>query len=484
MGINHNKNHVDCLIVGYPGEEEYKTSFIKELNKYNILLPTDFVTMFHPRVLMEISILKNKLEENDFTTDHIVSTSKDMNKLNEIKARYVLIVFRYFQSIGQIINIIKNIRWRLVNTKIIVGGGFFCQAWSKLTPQEAKYFLHLIGADFYICKYECSLSIIQILKKENSISDLNEIPDIYYLLNGEYIKSQSTFQTNPALPKPIKYGKLRSLLQPIAAMRTSISCPYSCSFCAVKNRSDAFIKLPISIIKQDIEDIILAPQVSMINFTDETINLPKNEYHMFLQMLITMKHSLSWFSFVRVDQIDEETAILMKKSGCLAVMIGFESGSDILLNAMNKKTTTQKMEYAHRILKKHGIYTIAYFIVGFPGETNETVNLTLQYINTIKPDFYQVNVWSCEVNSDIWQERQRYDLILRGGIWAHKTMNIHQANAAVSYIQQQVKESIDIRGFDISFSLQMLNHGINIDTVRKLYESIWIERGRIHDNGK
>ncbi len=480
MGIKKNTpNCVDCLIIGYPGEGKYKAAFAQEAYKHDILLPTDFVTMFHPRVLMEISLLKNELEQNNFTTAHIVSILQDMDKLDEIKARYVLIVFRYFQSAGQIINIIKNIRRRMANTKIIVGGGFFCQAWSKLTPQETKYFLHLLGADFYICQYECSDSVIQILQKERSISCLNDIPNIYYLSNGEYIKSQSTSQANNIVPKPIKYGQLLSSLQPIAAMRTSISCPYFCSFCAVKNRDDTFIKLPLSIIQQDIEDIIQVPQVSMINFTDETINLPKNEFYLFLQMLISIKHSLSWFSFVRADQIDEETAILMKKSGCLAVMIGFESGSDIMLNAMNKQTTAEKMEHAHRILKKHGIYTIAYFIVGFPGETDETIELTLQFINNINPDFYQVNIWSCEVNSDIWLKRQHYDLILKGGVWSHKTMNMPKAYAAAAYIQKHVKRSIDIRGFDISFALQMLNHGIDINTVRKLYESIWIERERI-----
>ena len=479
MDIRHNGKYVDCLIIGYPGEEKYKTAFVQELERYDISLPINFVTMYHSRVLMEISLLKNELEGNNFTTTYIISTSMDMDKFDEVKARYTLIVFRYFQSIGQILDVIKNLRRRMVNTKIIVGGGFFCQAWSKLTPHEAKYFLHLIGADFYICQYECSQSVIQIIQKENSLSGLNDIPDIYYLSEGEYIKSRSTISASRVIPKPIKYGELLSSLQPIAAMRTSISCPYFCSFCAVKNRSDTFIKLPISIIQQDVKDIIQVPQVSMLNFIDETINLPQNEYHLFLQMLITMKQSITWFSFIRADQIDEETAILMKKSGCLAVMIGFESGSDILLHAMNKQTTAQKMEQAHRILKKHGIYTIAYFIIGFPGETVETIQLTLQYINNIKPDFYQVNVWSCDVNSDIWLERQHYDLILKGGEWAHKTMNIYQAIEAVTYIQKHVKESINIRGFDITFALQMLKHGIDINTIRKLYKSIRIERGRI-----
>lgn len=189
-------------------------------------------------------------------------------------------------------------------------------------------------------------------------------------------------------------------------------------------------------------------------------------------MLIDTGRPPFWFSFVRADQIDEETAVLMKKSGCRAVMIGFESGSDQLLSTMNKQTTVQKLLKAHQIIKQQNILTIAYFIIGFPGETRGTIEETFRFIQAIQPDFYQVNVWSCEVNSDIYLARQNYHLVLNGKNWSHDTMDTQQAHAAVTYIRRHVKGPAEIHSFDITFALQLLQHGVPLATVKKLYKTI------------
>ena len=76
------------------------------------------------------------------------------------------------------------------------------------------------------------------------------------------------------------------------------------------------------------------------------------------------------------------------------------------------------------------------------GETRGTIEETFRFIQAIQPDFYQVNVWSCEVNSDIYLARQNYHLVLNGKNWSHDTMDTQQAHAAVTYIQMCIRDRI------------------------------------------
>lgn len=467
------KQNVDCLILGYPGEDNKLLSFKQQLYHHGITTSLNFTTMFYPRVIMETSLLKNKLESNGFTTKHIVSIVNNWHIMNDFLPRFIVIAFRYFESSSQIVKTVKMVRQLLQGAQIIVGGGFFYQAFHKLSPFEASYYLKLLQADFYIDLFDCSDTVIQIMQQAEHPSHMQDIPFIYFRSGDDYIKSNQNNHYSPQRDaKAVNYGHFLHSLPSVAAMRTSVSCPYNCSFCAVKNKDDRFQKLPLSVIRQDVIDLMNTPQVSIINFTDETLNLPVNTFKTFLQMLIDTGRPPFWFSFVRADQIDEETAVLMKKSGCRAVMIGFESGSDQLLSTMNKQTTVQKLLKAHQIIKQQNILTIAYFIIGFPGETRGTIEETFRFIQAIQPDFYQVNVWSCEVNSDIYLARQNYHLVLNGKNWSHDTMDTQQAHAAVTYIRRHVKGPAEIHSFDITFALQLLQHGVPLATVKKLYKTI------------
>jgi anaerobic magnesium-protoporphyrin IX monomethyl ester cyclase len=93
-----------------------------------------------------------------------------------------------------------------------------------------------------------------------------------------------------------------------------------------------------------------------------------------------------------VDTIDRETALSMKKSGCVRVFFGLESGNDSVLTLMNKQTTTREARKAVLTMKAAGIQVGAFFIVGYPGETDDTILDTLHFASSLPLDYLSFSV--------------------------------------------------------------------------------------------
>jgi len=96
---------------------------------------------------------------------------------------------------------------------------------------------------------------------------------------------------------------------------------------------------------------------------------------------------MEWECLSRVDTIDTETAQKMKQAGCVRVFFGIESGNDAVLALMNKKTTVDKARKAVFTTKSAEIQVGAFFIVGYPGETDKTILDTLKFASSLPLDY-------------------------------------------------------------------------------------------------
>ena len=84
--------------------------------------------------------------------------------------------------------------------------------------------------------------------------------------------------------------------------------------------------------------------------------------------------------------VSKELLTEMKKAGCLAVWFGVEAGSKLVLDAMSKGLTMEKIKNSFKIARDCGLMTVASVILGFPEETPETARETIKFVNEIKPD--------------------------------------------------------------------------------------------------
>jgi anaerobic magnesium-protoporphyrin IX monomethyl ester cyclase len=96
---------------------------------------------------------------------------------------------------------------------------------------------------------------------------------------------------------------------------------------------------------------------------------------------------IGWECLSRVDTIDKEVAESMKKAGCVRVFFGIESGNDSILKIMNKQITTEQARRAVHTCKEAGIQVGAFFILGYPGETDRTILDTVDFASSLPLDY-------------------------------------------------------------------------------------------------
>jgi radical SAM superfamily enzyme len=135
-----------------------------------------------------------------------------------------------------------------------------------------------------------------------------------------------------------------------------------------------------------------------------------------------------------------ELGELMKRAGCFAVFFGVESGDDEVLKKMNKGYTSRVAYDGIQIAKKHGLATHASFIVGYPGETRETFENTLELIIKARPDTVNLGQFRVEHDTIVYGKKE-FQLEGIGMTWNHVTMDSQMADALVVEGNQRLLES-------------------------------------------
>lgn len=463
---------IDILIIGKAQmDETNKAKVEKYMTEFPVCQNSELTDNLTSRLTYDLIEFASYLSDK-FTVRFYKSFTENKKEINEVLhngVSYLALISPYFKTIKEYREIIQYAKQIYPGIKTIVGGGFFVSAFSKLLKKEQDIFLKYIGADIYINRYQCSCTVKSILEKQN-VQSLKT--DDYIIFNNE---SKINNDNENLLCHKIFWDKYMTELCSAAALKTTVSCPYQCAFCAVKQRTEKFACRPIELVLYDLSMLKQNAKVQIIQFIDETINLPISRYKAMLKQIINKNLQIPWYSFLRPDQIDDETAKLMKESGCVAALLGFESGNDEILTRMNKQTTTKILLKSHAILKKYGIHTVGFFIIGFPGETEKTIYDTVNFINQLDLSFYKLNLWECEIGTDIWKQNNKYQIELKNGIWQHCTMSLLQAQAYVSEMKSMIKTPDILDKLDFSYAIQLLNCGLSYNNIIQIYEQLKAE---------
>jgi radical SAM superfamily enzyme YgiQ (UPF0313 family) len=209
-------------------------------------------------------------------------------------------------------------------------------------------------------------------------------PDIVETLEGEYIEDLDS------LSFPIEYA--HEVLKdydkyPKSAFRdvfTSRGCHYNCFFCG--SRYVWGRKVRFRSVSNVVEEIKSLRKIGLkwIEFLDDTFGSDREYLHELCNSLIKERTGIFWSCGTRVNVIDKQTVILMRKAGCRSIDIGIESGNNEMLKKIRKGITVEEALAAADVITKHGIRLIANFIVGFPEETEQTMNDTFKAMKKIK----------------------------------------------------------------------------------------------------
>lgn len=210
---------------------------------------------------------------------------------------------------------------------------------------------------------------------------------------------------------------------PFATTLTSYACPFGCTFCimntfkfAQRDFDDLFLEL----------DQLKSLGVKEIFFLDQTLGVDKERFRLILNKMIEKDYGFGWFGFSRVDIIDEELLLLMKRAGCHTLWFGVESASDLTLASYKKGYGRKDIVKAFNLAKKTGIKTLATFILGLPEESRQMMEETISFARELDPDYASFNFAVPRLGTHLRQEAIDYGLV------SESAMSMDQSGQAIA----------------------------------------------------
>ena len=198
-------------------------------------------------------------------------------------------------------------------------------------------------------------------------------------------------------PSPANYRRLPSF-----EIMTSRGCPFSCAFCSKPIFGYKFrAHSPERVIKE-MKHLHDTYGIKDLEIFDDTFTLNKRRVEKICQMMIDQKVDITWNCMTRVDCITPELLKLMKKAGCYQVGYGIESGSEKILERMNKKITKEKVRKAVKWANDAGLDIRGFFMFAFPGETKETARETIEFAKSLDIDIAQFMVTTPYPGTKLW----------------------------------------------------------------------------------
>jgi len=170
---------------------------------------------------------------------------------------------------------------------------------------------------------------------------------------------------------------------------TSRGCPYRCIYCSKSVFGKQYRANSPTYVVDEIERLMDKFNVREVTFYDDVFTLDKKRVFAICEELERRRIRIPWTCETRVNLVNEELIEKMKKAGCYMIAYGVESGSQKILNNIKKDITLEQAIRAFELTHKIGVQTIAYFMIGSPGETPETIERTIKFANKLDPDFVQ-----------------------------------------------------------------------------------------------
>ena len=233
--------------------------------------------------------------------------------------------------------------------------------------------------------------------------DVNDYPGICINTSKGIISSPTVHHDSnilDTLPRPDRSFFPHDLYQlhwhnshqtPQASIMVTRGCPLTCDFCSKPVWGSVYRKLDLDNVFLEINDIINFGY-ERLWIADDSFTLDLSYLREFCQQKLSRGINIEWTCLSRTRGIDKETVDLMKEAGCVKVYLGLESGSDETLSLMGKTSTVQDGIDAVKVLTQAGISTAGFFIVGYPGESVDSIEKTFSLALSLPLEEISINV--------------------------------------------------------------------------------------------
>jgi radical SAM superfamily enzyme YgiQ (UPF0313 family) len=246
----------------------------------------------------------------------------------------------------------------------------------------------------YVLRGEPELTLRELIETCEEGGSLAGLQGLAYQRNGE-IKinpDRPLVQNLDELPIPLhnllplnKY-RIPMVKGPYAFVVTSRGCPAACRFCIkhVSYGDSVRVRSPESILRE--LWVLKELGVSNVNFYADLFTVDRDQVLGLCELILEEDLKIRWTCNSRVDFVDQELLQIMSESGCWMIAWGIESASEEILRRVKKGIDPEKAERALRWSRAAGIGNWGYFMIGLPGETEKTIQQTIDFSKRLPLD--------------------------------------------------------------------------------------------------
>jgi len=298
-------------------------------------------------------------------------------------------------NVLRLIQFVKN-QPSLKHTKIVLGG-------PEVRNHVKNFLIH--GADFIVLGEgeETMLELVQFLDGKTQMT-IESIEGISFLnTQGEVVqnKERAKLKELTDLPFPNRekvdlqlYFDVWKKKHGISAIsiNTMRGCPYSCKWCSRAVYGQSYRRRSAKNVADEIEWIQSNYDVDSVWFVDDVFTVSHKWLGEFKEELQSRKIKMPYECITRADRMNEEVILDLKASGCFRVWIGAESGSQKVIDLMDRRVDVNQVRSMIQVAQRHGIQAGTFIMVGYPGETEEDIFETIKHLKISNPDIFTITV--------------------------------------------------------------------------------------------
>ena len=358
--------------------------------------------------------------------------------------------------------------------KLVYGGASLYSLRNIIEPPDflGTFLKRLRGTiDWFILSENGELRLAELLAKLRCGDDLRGLENFAYFDDaGNLIRNEGCAEAIDINAEIVDWHLIdEEHLHPIAFAWTSRGCPFRCKFCNFfKIHEDTSFRSPESLRRELRTLVEVNPNVRHVIFTDDNFGIGAKRITELTQMLVDEAFPFTWCAFTRPDAINASTMPLIRDSGCETLCFGVETADEAMLKSVLKASTPTKYLNAVRTCSDAGLFPIGSFIIGMPGETQETVDKLIRFVDESGLKYILPFVYHHFADNDLYRESAQNGIEGMGPVWRHATMNsVEAADAYVRLFMSMRTAAVDQPDMWGTF-LALRGHGFDAATIHRI----------------
>jgi radical SAM superfamily enzyme YgiQ (UPF0313 family) len=258
------------------------------------------------------------------------------------------------------------------------------------------------GADFLVIGEgeETTFELYNAIRNNGNFHDINGIS---FIENEQIIQTEARtkFRELDELPLPNREAiSMQKYLETwknnhgksSMTISTQRGCPYTCKWCSTAVYGQSYRRRPANLVAQEMKMLKDTYNPDAIWFVDDVFTISHKWLTAFHEEVVKQNAQIPFECITRAERLNDEILQLLKEAGCFRIWIGAESGSQKIIDLMDRRVDVNHVKKMIQDTNALGIETGTFIMLGYPGETEEDIHNTVQYLKEANPTHYTITI--------------------------------------------------------------------------------------------